>query len=636
MRENEAQLEDNESQKARIRARYKGIDLEELDIIPAIPKDNFYESTSEKRVAVYARVSTDDPRQTSSYELQKNHYADLVQRHPGWNLVEIYADEGISGTSLQHRNAFINMIQDCHDGKFDLIVTKSVARFSRNFLDCISNVRKLAALRPPVGVFFETENIYTLNSNSEMLLSFIATIAQEESHNKSEIMNSSIEARFRRGIFLTPRLLGYDQDENGHLIINEAEAKTVRLIFFMYLYGYTCVQIADTMTRLGHRTKKGNTSWAPGSILQILQNERHCGDVLARKTWTPNYLDHKSKKNNQDRNQYRKRNHHEAIISRDDFIAVQHLITNARYGNKGILPELKVISEGALKGFVSVNPRWGAFSADDYRSASESVYENEDQVPAAGLLIEAQSGDFDLRGFEIARSQFFDTARKLCVTFSTDDIVFSTECIRKFEKTQYIEMLIHPIDHLLVVRPCTKETKNAIQWSKLNEGEYYSRSISGAAYIKTLYDLFCWKSGCKYRMRGIYRCKDNEAIIIFYIKETELFIPQTTLEFDWDKSSEKENDLLLNNNAQPFTIGPKKDIMAYPSAWADNFGSNFYRHAQARELAAFNKKGVWNVSDEGQAFSDSPRLNITSMDVIKNTLRHMNCTIEQETKRDGE
>ncbi|WP_312641128.1 recombinase family protein [Hydrogenoanaerobacterium sp.] len=307
MRENEAHLTDSESQKARIRARYKGIDLEELDIIPAAPKDNFYEDTAEKRVAIYARVSTNDPHQTSSYELQKNHYTYVVNCHPGWNLVNIYADEGISGTSLQHRDAFVNMITDCQNGKIDLIVTKTVARFARNILDCIGCVRQLAAMQPPVGVFFETENIYTLNSDSEMLLSFMATMAQEESHNKSEIMNSSIDMRFRRGIFLTPPLLGYDQDEEGNLIINEAEAETVRLIFFMYLYGYTCAQIADTLTKLGRLTKKNYSSWSPGSILQVLQNERHCGDVLARKTWTPNYLDHKSKKNKQDRNQYRKR-----------------------------------------------------------------------------------------------------------------------------------------------------------------------------------------------------------------------------------------------------------------------------------------------------------------------------------------
>ncbi len=234
-----------------------------------------------------------------------------------------------------------------------------------------------------------------------------------------------------------------------NLIVNEDEAKTVRLAFFMYLYGYTCQQIAETFTSLRRRTKKNNISWSPGSILQILQNERHCGDVLARKTWTPNFLDHKSIKNRQDRNQYRKREHHEPIISRDDFIAVQRLISNAKYGNKGILPELSVITEGALTGFVSVNPRWAAFSADDYRAASDSV-NREPITQLQPLEVEAQYGDFDLRGYEIARSQFFDTVQKTCVTFSTDILWFSTECTRKFDNTLYVEILVHPKEKLFV------------------------------------------------------------------------------------------------------------------------------------------------------------------------------------------
>ena len=152
-----------EERKAKIRERYKGIDPNELDVIPAIKPADFYSDKSNKRVAVYARVSTDDPNQTSSYELQKNHYTDVVSRHEGWELSQIYADEGISGTSLQHRDSFVRMIQDCKTGKIDLIITKSVSRFARNVLDCIGYVRELAKLQPPIGVFFETENIYTLN-----------------------------------------------------------------------------------------------------------------------------------------------------------------------------------------------------------------------------------------------------------------------------------------------------------------------------------------------------------------------------------------------------------------------------------------------------------------------------------------
>lgn len=253
-----------------------------IKVIPALEQPSFYEDFSEKRVAVYARVSTGSANQTSSYELQKGYYEQDVTRHPGWKLVRIYADEGISGTSLSHRDEFVQMIKDCEAGKIDLIITKSVSRFSRNVLDCIGEVRKLASLPHPVGVFFETENIYTLNSDSEMSLSFVSTLAQEESHTKSRSMDRSVDMRFSMGIFLTPALLGYDLDEDGRLVINEDEALTVRLCFFMYLYGYSCQQIAETLMKLGRLTKLGNTKWTAGTVLAVLQNHRHASRTVDR------------------------------------------------------------------------------------------------------------------------------------------------------------------------------------------------------------------------------------------------------------------------------------------------------------------------------------------------------------------
>lgn len=156
MREVESTHSKIEEEKQKIRKRYRGVAMEDLDVIPAKPKINFFEDDREKRVAVYARVSTDSLQQTSSYELQRNHYMDTIERHPGWTLTEIYADEGISGTSLKHREAFNRMIKDCEAGKIDLIITKSVSRFARNILDCVGVVRALAALPHPVEVFFET------------------------------------------------------------------------------------------------------------------------------------------------------------------------------------------------------------------------------------------------------------------------------------------------------------------------------------------------------------------------------------------------------------------------------------------------------------------------------------------------
>lgn len=619
MNENEHKAGSVADQKNKIRERYKGVSLDELDVIPALPQEDIFAVENEQRVAVYARVSTDDPRQTSSYELQKNHYHDVISKSPNWKLVQIYADEGISGTSLQHRDQFKLMIEDCKQGKIDLIVTKSVSRFARNVVDCIGYVRELLALPHPVGVFFETERLNTFDPKSETVLSFMATLAQEESHTKSEIMNASIEMRFRRGIFLTPILLGYDHDEDGNLVINEEEAKIVKLIFMMYLNGCTCQEIADTLTELGCMTKKGNTVWSPGSILQILQNERHCGDVLAHKTYTPNYLNHKSKKNMQNRPQYRKRNHHEAIISRDDFIAVQRLISNAKYGNKGLLPELKVIPEGVLKGFVSINPRWAGFKEDDYINASASVYNGTEQTSASSAPVEVQSGDFDLRGYEIARSQFFDSTDRITVTFSQGDIRFSCPAVRRLEST-LVELLMHPQKRILAVRTAGKECRNAMQWSKKKSGVSFPRGISGTAFLPTLYSLLGWKDDCRYRITGIKRGKGNDAILLFNLTEPEIFIPNDTV------SSLPESD----TSVKPFTDSNRRNVRAYPPDWADTFGSNYYSHAQAQELAGFGKGMEPDISHASVIYKDND-IQVTSKDDIERNIEQIMSDMKENT-----
>lgn len=629
---NETNEASTQAKKDKIRARYKGVNLDELEVVPARRLPGIFDEDEERRVAVYARVSTDDPRQTSSYELQKNYYTDMVDRHPNWTLVDIYADEGISGTSLKHRDAFNRMVVDCKAGKIDIIVTKSVSRFARNIVDCISISRQLAAQNPPVEVFFETEHINTLNDKSEMSLAFTATMAQEESHTKSSIMNASVEMRFSHGIFLTPPLLGYDQDENGNLVINEEEARTVRLIFFMYLYGYTCQQIAEALTQLECKTKKGNTSWSVGSILQILKNERHCGDVTSRKTYTPSYLDHKSRVNRGERTQVIKRDHHEAIIARDDFIAVQRLISNAKYGNKGILPELRVVTEGALRGFVLINPRWAAFSVDDYYEASASVFSSDPPAPTDPVEIKAQDGDFDMRGFEIARSQFFNTSHSISITFTNKSVKFSAECVRKFPKTQYIEMLVFPSEHLFAVRPSIKTSRTSVKWSLLDEnGLLQAKEIPGSAYASTLYNLFGWNIDCRYRVRGVFRQKGNEALVIFDLRDTEVFVPTTVI---GPEVNELTEDMRIIGKKTGTAIADARSVIAYPSSWANSFGNNFYRHAQARELAALAENAEWNLTEQAKPFSDTPNLAVTDTEIIAHEIKQIINKIKQEAPSD--
>ena len=549
--------------KQKIRERYKGVSEDVLDVIPAAPHEDFYKSDIHKRVAAYCRVSTDDPNQTSSYELQKNHYEDFINSRANWELVDIYADEGISGTSLQHRDSFIRMIDDCRAGKIDMIVTKSVSRFARNIIDCIGYVRQLKAAEPPIGVYFETENIFTLDENSEMALSFIATLAQEESHTKSEIMNSSIEMRFKRGIFLTPVLLGYDHDEEGNLVINEDEANTVRLIFFAYLYGYSTAKIADALTELARLTKKGNQTWSASSVYEILTNERYCGDVLARKTFTPNYLNHKSKKNNHDRNQYRQKNHHAAIISREDFFAVQKMIRNAKYGNKGYFPEMHVVNDGLLRGFVTIHPKWAGFSEDDYYLASNSINEGVSCIPSKPLEVSVKKGDFDLRGYELVRSQFMTSFGKLSVTISPSTVSFNKVCIDKMPGIPKIELLVMPEKRLLAIRKAPAGSHYALAWSK----NYYPKTISGSAFLPTLYKLFGWRTDSNYRITGTMYRSDEDTVIIYDVKDAVLLIPEEILAEE-QEAADLDPDL------------PKKKtkrVAAYPANWAGTFGESYYR-----------------------------------------------------------
>ena len=217
--------------------------------------------TEKEITAIYVRVSTDDPRQTTSFELQKQYYDEFVKRHPKWKLVKSYADEGISGTSLKHRDAFNEMIADCKAGKITLIICKSVSRFARNVVDFLGMIRMLSEHNPPIGVFFESENIFSLNDQCQMGLSFQATMAEEESRNKSRSMEASLRMRLDHGLLLTPKLLGFMHDEDGHLIPDPRTKHLPKLIFFMYLYGYTEAQIAEALTFLGHKTYRGNIVW---------------------------------------------------------------------------------------------------------------------------------------------------------------------------------------------------------------------------------------------------------------------------------------------------------------------------------------------------------------------------------------
>lgn len=584
-----------------------------------VAQPDFDDESTTKRVAVYARVSTGDPRQTSSYELQKNCYESQVQKHPNWTLVSIYADEGLSGTSTQKRKEFNRMIEDCKAGKIDLILTKSISRSARNYVDCGQIVRDLMDLNPPVGVRFESENLFTLKMQGEMQLMMFSGIAQEESRIKSNAMNASIEMRFGCGIYLTPPLLGYDRDEEGNLIINEKEAKIVRLIFFLYLYGYTCRQIADTLTQLGCRTKRGNTVWSAGSILGVLRNERHCGAVQARKTFTPNYLNHRSKKNRGDRLSYFAEDHHEPIITPEDYFAVQKLLSNAKYGGRGILPELHTIAEGALQGYVAVNPRWAGFEAADYREASLRVCGP--SIELEPVRIESQPGDFDLRGFEVVRAQFFQTVHTPCITLSVKGIYFNCVCIHKLGGAKFVELLVHPDKKMFAVRPSAENERHSLCWARLTgNGKWMSKTVSGAAFLPTLYQLLGWKTEYKYCIKGICRHNQEGSILLFRWEDAEILIPDR---------------IFGDSGHRLFRSAARRAVTAFPSLWANSMGDHWYAHFQTQESAAMNARRDWGLMVPARPPAGVSDRNLMGSKTIAEGIQDLIPQVQREGTTDG-
>ena len=598
--------------KERVRRRINTkVDPKNYEFIPAKKPIDYYDNDIRQRVAVYARVSTDNVQQTSSYELQKKYYEDFVVHHPNWTLVKIYADEGISGTSLAHRDEFNSMIADCRSGKIDMIITKSVSRFARNVVDCISMVRMLAELTSPVGVFFESECIFSLKDDSQMALSFQATMAQEESHIRSRSMETSLRMRLDGGLPLTPKLLGYSHDADGNLVVNPDEAPTVKLIFYMYLYGYSTSDIAAALTELGRKTYLGNVKWTSNSIVQVLRNERHCGDVLTRKTFTPNYLNHKARKNRGDRPQSLYRNHHEGIVSRDDFIAVQHLLNNSKYGNRSILPELRVIDSGLLRGFVTINPRWAGFKPADYYQASASIHPPDEQQADASLpsSITLVPGDFDMRGFEIARSEFFDNYHRPYVLFQDKRIKFSTTCVRSFGKDNHVELLVNPVEMKFAVRTAAKSSRNAVVFSKLSDGKYQPRDITGAAYVETLFQLFGWSPDLKYRIAGALFQTETESAYIFDVNDAEAFIKSYLL--SGSKSTEQAKEPV-----QPLSVSGKR-VRAVPEEWIGSFGKQYYLHQQSFPPVCDQSEEDWKIRMEGQLYETGQKLRVTGFDVLR-------------------
>lgn len=292
------------------------------------------ESAKRRRTAAYARVSTDHEDQQTSYEAQVSYYTSYIKSRPDMEFVNVYTDEGISGTSTAHREGFRQMISDAMAGKIDLIITKSVSRFARNTVDSLTTIRQLKEHK--VECYFEKENIRTFDSKGELLLTIMASLAQEESRSISENCVWGQRKRFADGKVTVPfsRFLGYDRGEDGNLVVNRKEAELVREIYQMFLDGVSPYSIAKRLTERKIPSPGGKDRWYKGTIINILSNEKYKGDALLQKVYTTDYLTKRKKLNAGEVPQYYVEGNHEAIIPEDIFERAQAELERRRKSDK--------------------------------------------------------------------------------------------------------------------------------------------------------------------------------------------------------------------------------------------------------------------------------------------------------------
>lgn len=595
--------------KQKIRARYRGVDPSELEVIPAISTDEIALDQRKLKVAAYVRVSTENDEQTSSYELQVNDFTDRINANPNWEFAGIYSDEGISGTELSHRKGMLQMIEDARAGKINHILAKSIARFARNVVDCLSIIDELKKLG--VGVHFDENNLYTLDSTGALVLTILATVAEEESRSKSFIMNWSIERRFSKGIFLTPELLGYDQDEEGNLVVNPEEAETVKVIYDLYINGWSCKEIADLLTDYGRKTKLGNVVWNPGSIDGIIENERHCGDVRARKTYTPDFKTHKSEKNRQNRKQYIQRNHHEPIVDRDVYNAANLLKSSHQYAAKSRpLPTLSVIDGGLLSGYVPVDKNWTGFSTEEYQAACESVRPEEPKKAVEGKCLY-------MGGYEVVRAEYFPSNDRPAMTITNGKLRFNTACLKKFEDVEYVELLLNTVKNCIAIRPCEKDNPNAIHWGRLREDRWVVSTLSCRGLARTLFDMMSWEDEGQYRFSGEFKVQGENKLLLFELGEP--VITKTVEQIVVPEDAEEEESTEVEHEE----IVIREKVRINPLSWATSFG------VPVSYLEQHHYAGDWDVLRPAKELED---MNTITADRLAALMKEAETIMEGWTK----
>jgi len=571
------QNEDREILKQQIREHIRNTNVSDNAVfIPANPSPSI-DDDKLKRVAVYARVSTLSTEQVSSIENQTKYYIEKIEKTPNWELQEIYSDEGKSGTSKRKRKEFQRLLHDAKDGKIDLIICASVSRFARNISDCMDEVNELRTQNPthPVGVYFETENIYTLDPNSYNSLSMHALLADWESANKSRRMILSYDQRICMGQYPVADLLGLRHTKDGQLVIVEEEAKTVRFIFLAYICGYSCEEIAKILTEKERPTLKGRTNWNAGMVRKIMQNERRWGDLNVRKTIVLDYKKGKTVKNDHIRDAAFVLGHHDAIVS-PELAKAAHIIADCSYDHTG-LSDILVIKNGALKGFVNISPAWAGIDNKSFIYICKSVYSNEEienlykEAPILSNEEYNKIVTMQLDDYQIPHGVFFINSNTPFITISIKNMKINKKVADRFKTHDYIEILYHPILKLLIIRSCDENAPNAIRTKNKNSNPVLS--ISSNAFCNAIYERMDWTTKYKFRFRGVTRDRGKDTIMIFYLDEPQIIVDNVTKELYKNSITDIHSvQYIPYHNSEIKTSDSVFTGTAYPSSWNEAWG----------------------------------------------------------------
>ncbi len=412
--------------------------------------------------------------------------------------------------------------------------------------------RDLLHAKHPVGIYFQEQNLNTLTNGNEMILTMMSSIAQAESEAKREAMLWSYDKRFSRGQFLTPtnNLLGYYTDEDGNMQIDEESAKTVRAIFKAFLAGYSLNKIAYLLSYYQRPTAKGNTYWSSSSVRGILVNERMCGDIVSQKTFTRDVISHKAIKNVGQKRSVYKRDHHPAIVSRQEYIHALMLLKSQR-GSVYFNPDymLRVIRKGLLAGFIPVNPTFGGYSPTHYMGALE----------AANVQLPRITGSIvDVKNAIVTRIQEFSHSSLASVTISEKSLRFNSDCIAFFADTAFAELLFHPAEKTMAVRRTSKDNRNAILWN--------TKPISSGNLCKNIYAFCGWDTKINYKAMADCFVRSDDKVLLFDLGNAEFFMKEVVEKLSFDSNGEQVSDW--------------KEVskLLQPDSWRD-FGRDCLSHA---------------------------------------------------------